>query len=192
MYNFLKWNLVENISRIGGKNSFGSYNQNSKDLFIFFANQTERGFRSKKLKLDMNSSFFTSQIQLATQLILRHYFLQIVSPFPLKLELKMKAANVGEIKLGGTENKWICRKNCGCKPLVHTYMYFYVDALWIRNLNTPTYLWDKIMKLQSIETSKYVISLNILASKEGPRLEILNPIWKQQTIHNLRCFLGPY
>ena len=55
--------------------------------------------------IDMNSSFFTSQIQLATQLILRHYFLQIVSPFPLKLELKMKAANVGEIKLGGTENK---------------------------------------------------------------------------------------
>ena len=56
--------------------------------------------------IDMNSSFSTSQIQqLTTQLILRHYFLQIVSPFPLKLELKMKAANVGEIKLGGTENK---------------------------------------------------------------------------------------
>ena len=49
----------------------------------------------------------------------RHCFLQIISHFLLKLKLKMKAENKGEIKLGKTENKWICRKNCGCKPRVH-------------------------------------------------------------------------
>ena len=69
-----------------------------------------------------------------------------MSHFLLKLELKMK----GEIKLGKTENKWICRKKCGCKPRVH------ICTLWFRNLNTSKYLGDKIMKLHSSETRMYV------------------------------------
>ena len=63
--------VVENITRIGGQNSSGSLKKNAKDLFLLFSNQTERGIRRKELKSDMNSSFFTSKIQLATQLTLQ-------------------------------------------------------------------------------------------------------------------------
>ena len=64
--------------------------------------------------------FSLQKSSLQLNLHFRHYFLKIMPHFLLKLKLKMKAESEGEIKLGKTENKWICRKNCGCKPRVHT------------------------------------------------------------------------
>ena len=77
----------------------------SRSLEIFFLTVGQNNFGNK-----IPFSLHKSSLQL--NLYVRHYFLQTVSHCLLKLQLKMKAENEGEIKLGRTENKWICRKNC--------------------------------------------------------------------------------